>query len=200
MNITKVKLTTPIAHFPLVINNNFDSVKRYLDIFYDEDDGVIVSPINTTGRIKAAKGEFATMIADNVVVRSQFTNILQNVTTVDNDYYNTYTRPPIEPRDASVDELPGYDYVDVNRAYYKITNDVSIAFKTDEMGKQIELMLEDSTSEDFHILIDPSEGTIIEVDNLHAPKTTFTLIAVHFDPSLGTTWALRHSSGNFNII
>jgi len=90
MNWDQIYLDTFIPELPRHWNNNFASVKRYLEFFYDGSLGIIIKPVNTTGRVKAARGEFVTAVVDNLIVKNQFTNLYDNTTSVYVDFYNTY--------------------------------------------------------------------------------------------------------------
>ena len=206
MDITKLYLSTPFASLPSIINNNFQRVGNYLNLFYDPSNGVIVVPVQTTGRIKATRGEFTTVVVDNLTVRSQYTNLFNNITTIDNDYYTTYIQGAtnVRPANPSTFENQRFKYIDVNKPYYKITNDSSIAFSTTNLGQQIQLLFDVSTvGKPFNILLDPSNGGTFKTLNITASDSSAAwsvLIAVNFDSSWGTTWAIKEYGGNYHIV
>ena len=158
MNWTSFNLNTFIAETPRILNNNYTTFKRYLDIIYNETSGVVVVPINTTGRVKGASGEFVNLTVDNLTVKKQYTNLLSNSTTADLDYYNMYIAADASYRDSSTSlwESASFKYIDVISPYYKIKNDVSIAFKTNNLGQIVQLLLDASTASPFNIQLDPS--------------------------------------------
>ncbi len=216
MDWKRISLNTPITQLPKFWNQSFEGVNDYIDIFYDKEEGIIQVPIRTTGKIKGTRGEFNTVVTDDLIVRNQFTNLYDNVTTIDSDYYNTYIDDPIVPRDASGDLFEGdlfenedFSYIDVNKPYYKITNDpsiadASIAFNAESLGQQFQLMFEVESGDPFNILLDPSyNGDIktlsIDASNAEHDKAWFILISVDIDASWGTTWALKQHSGDFEI-
>jgi len=205
MNWKKIELKTPGPELPKIFNNNFIATKQYLDIFYDGSLGILIVPLETTGRVKSARGEFVTAIVDNLIVKKQFTNLLVNVTTADSDYYNTYIGVVENYRvaDPSSFENQAFKYIDVNKPYYKIANDVSIAFLSNNLGQQIQLLFDTSTASDsFNILMDPSINgsyTTISIAAADASITWMTLIATEFDASWGTTWTIKQYGGNYNI-
>ena len=89
-NFTNLFQTTLIPNLPDIINSNFQGVYNYLNVFYNASTGVIVAPINTTGKITGATAQFTTGVFDNLTVRNQFTNLYSNVTNIDGDYIRTY--------------------------------------------------------------------------------------------------------------
>lgn len=206
MNWTQLYLNTPIPQVPIIWNNNFTSLQSYLDLFYDSSNGIIIVPVQTTGRIKATRGEFNTAVIDNLIIRNQYTNLYSNITTVDYDFYTAYIGNDSSTRsyDASTFENSDFRYIDVNKPYYKIANDVSIAFLTSTLGQQIQLILDVSVAgSPFTILMDPSiSGSYsrLRVSSSDASAAWFVLIAVDYDASWGSTWAIKQSGGNYSII
>ena len=205
MNWDQIYLDTFIPELPRHWNNNFASVKRYLDVFYDGSLGIIIKPVNTTGRVKAARGEFVTAVVDNLIVKNQFTNLYDNTTSVDGDFYNTYIGADVSTRaaDPSLWENTSFAYVDVNKPYYKITNDISTAFLCSTMGQEFQILFDISTNTaPYNILLDPSIGGTFQVLSIayaDAPTTWIKLIAVDYDPSYGTTWAVKQYGGYFEL-
>lgn len=201
----KIYLDTFIPQLPKLLNDNFEATKRYINIFYDPSRGVIIAPVNTPGQVRAGKVESATGVFDTLVVRQQFTNLYNNSTTIDADFYNSYSGPSVSPRlaDASIWENTDFGYVDVMKPYYKITNDASIAFKVNQLGQEFQLIFDPCTngSTPYTIMLDPSTNSgmveILTVDIADAPETWIKLIAVEYDASWGTTWTLKQFSGTF---
>jgi hypothetical protein len=206
MDWTSLNLNTFVPEMPQIINNNFSSFKRYLDIIYNETTGVVVVPVNTTGRVKAATGEFVNAIVDNLTVKKQYVNMYSNVTTVDLDYYNTYIGGDVSTRDASTWENSDYEYVDVVSPYYKILNDTSYAFTCSTLGQEFQIIFDVSSgtsSSPFNILLDPSYyGTTqtIQIEPSVASYTWLKLIAVDYDASFGTVWKIKQMGGNITIV
>jgi len=206
MNWTPLYLNTFIPQLPNLINSNFQNFQNYLDVFYDGSNGIIVVPIATSGKVKGSRGEFVTAVVDNLIVRNQFTNLNQNNTTADADYYNAYVQGATDIRVAnpSTFENQHFKYIDVNKPYYKITNDSSIAFLSNILGQQFQLLFDVSTAgRPFNILMDPSiNGTYtkMKITASDSSAAWFVLIAVDYDVSWGTTWAIKQFSGNFSII
>jgi hypothetical protein len=205
--MAKLYLNTPIAQIPKLVNDQFLSTQRYMDSFFDGSLGIVKVPVETAGRVKAARGEFVTSVVDNLVVRNQYTNLYQNITTADADFYTAYIQGATSPRvaDPSVFENTSYKYVDVNKPYYKIINDYSVAFSSNNLGQQIQILLDPSTGGNpFKILMDPSigGGQVSELQVLFADagKTWLVLIAVDFDASFGTTWAVKQYGGDYSIV
>lgn len=216
MDWKKINLKTPISQIPKIWDYNFSSTKRYLDLFYDASAGLIIKPVQTSGRVKGARGEFVTVTVDNLIVKNQFTNLYQNSTTADVDfvnYYNGYdvsTRvavPQVDPSDASVYNWPyepsTYSWVDVNTPYIKITNDVSYGFQQDTLGQEFRLILDTSvaTSSPYTVLLDSSLGgerklTVAYTDR---EKTWIKLILTSFDVSLGPKWTVKEYGGDYTI-
>jgi len=208
MDLKNIFLTTFIPEFPKIYNYNNNVFKRYLDVIYNETQGVVIVPINTPGRVKAATGEFVTTITDNLIVKKQWTNLYSNVNTVDQDYYNTYISGDASVRDASTIgtlENSTYKYVDVLKPYYKISNTIKYAFKSNLLGQEIQLILDTSTgsTNDYEILLDPStnSGTISTLTTPHSdPNITWIkLIAINYDSSWGTKWIVKQYGGPLTI-
>ena len=164
-------LDTYIPELPKLLNNKFAAIQRYLDIFYDSSTGIIVSPINTTGTVTGTQSNFVTGIFDNLIVKKQFTNLYENTTTIDSDYYSTYIdasgATKYIHRDPSTlgtnIENNDFAYVDLKSPYYRMTNDVSLAFASVTLGQEFQLIWDASINaindqSPFVILLDPSVG------------------------------------------
>lgn len=204
-----MNLNTMWPQVPTIVNNNFKSVERSLNVIYNETSGVIIVPITTTGRIKGATGEFVTCVVDNLIVKKQYTNMLSNVTTVDSDYYNTYIGSDASYRtdsstawDSSLSnvwESKVFKYIDVVSPYYKIRNDVSIAFNTENLGQVVEVLFDVAVpNTNFNIRLDGStKGNKIVVSAVDSSKCWMQLICVADDPSLGNTWAVKQYGGTY---
>lgn len=198
-------ITTPFAQYPKIFNDNFNNVNKYLDLFYDSSNGIIIVPVQTTGRIKGTKGEFNTIVVDNLIVRNQYTNLYDNNTSADVDYYNTYVQGSTTPRiaNASTNENLKFKYIDVNKPYYKINNDVSLAFLSNNLGQEFQLLFDVSTiGRPFNILLDPSYNNnykTLVISATDSSAVCMTLIAVEYDVSWGTTWAIKNYSGRYTI-
>lgn len=205
MNFTPVYLTTLIPELPSIINSNNQVIQRYLDVFYDGSSGIIIAPVNTPGRVKAATGEFVNIIVDNLTVKSQYTNLYENTTTIDNDYYYAWLGGDTSTRDASVlgtldNSL--FKYIDVITPYVKIACDISTALKATSLGQEVQVLFDVSTSASpFTLLLDPSiDGTYQKLVIVDASMAWLKLIAVEYDASWGTTWAIKQYGGNITII
>ena len=66
MDWTPLSLNTLVPQIPQIVNNNFTAFKLYMDLFYDEGLDILVKPLNTTGRVKGATGEFVNVVVDNL--------------------------------------------------------------------------------------------------------------------------------------
>jgi len=211
MNLKNIYLNTLIPQFPVIYNYNNKELKRYLDVFYDENTGVIIAPINTPGRVKASSGEFVTVTVDNLIVKSQYTNLYENITTANYDYWVTYTGIlTSDLRDACtfLFENTNYKYIDAKKPYYKIIpsfdNSTLIignnyAFQTDNKSQLIQIILDPSGVEDgyYRILIDPTVTPVTYLDiyvdpsTLPTEQTKFvTLFCVDYDASYGAIWEI----------
>ena len=205
MDWTNVYLNTLITQIPAILNNNNNVFKRYLDVFYSETEGIIISPVTTSGRIKGATGEFVTVTVDNLIVKKQYTNLYESVTTADYQYYTAYINPPVVTRapdpsaflpDPSVwpTEDPSYRYIDVTKPYYKIFSDASIALSNNNLSQVVEILFETSVGflSPYVVKLDPSYNMIISVDDA---STSIQLICVGYDASYGPTWIIKEFSG-----
>lgn len=212
INWKLIYLDTFIGEMPKTLNNNFQAVQNYLDIFYDSSSGIIISPISTTGNISGAKANFVTGVFDNLIIKNQFTNLYENTTTIDSDYYNTYIdasgATEYIKRDASLFENGDFSYIDLNSPYYRMTNDVSLAFAGITLGQEFQLIWDVSTldtgdTSPFVILIDPSKGDgtveILTVTKTNASTTWIKLIAVNYDASNGMTYTVKQYGGTYTI-
>lgn len=198
MNWEQITLDTFIPEYPKIFNNTIASVQRYFDVFYDGSSGVLVKPLTTTGRVKGARGEFVTAVVDNLVVKNQFTNLYDNNTTADYNWYKMYTDPAPIPRDPCTasnywpyENYSGFKVIDVNKPYYKITNANPILLGNINLSQVVGIFFDSSlvTSNDFEILLDPCLGTTYVVDASDAGRAYVELVATGYDPSWGTTWS-----------
>lgn len=189
-------MTTPVPQIPLTINSNFASFERYINTFYDGSSGILVVPIETTGRVKGTRGEFVTAVVDNLIVKKQFTNLYDNNTTADYDYYKTYIEAAVEPRDPCTAtgnwpwENPNYKYIDVQKPFYKITNDEIISFYNDNKSQVVGIMFDTSlaSTDQFKIVLDPCSGSYYQVDSSLAGSAYIEFIMTDYDASWGGTW------------
>lgn len=197
MDTKNLYLKTLIAQFPYIYSYNNQALKRYLDVIYDETGRVVIAPVNTPGRVKAATGEFVNLITDNLTVKKQWTNWYENTTTVDQDYYNTWIGPDTSTRDASTWEYGSYRYVDVMKPYYKLDNSFGYAFSCSVMGQEFQVIFDPSAShpsDGYSILIDPIGGYYYYTTLADKKLGWAKFIAVAWDPSYGTTWKVKESA------
>lgn len=206
MNWDKIFLDTFIGQLPTKWNKSFDATKRYIDIFYDGSTGRLRVPLETSGRVKGARGEFVTLQVDNLVVRSQFTNLFENSTTADLDFVNVYNGQDASLRvaDASEWEYTDASYIDVISPYYKVTNDASLAFQTDTLGLEFQPILDPSvaTTAPYTFVLDTSTGSgvkILTIPYASREVTYVKLICNEVDPSYGASWALKEFGGDISI-
>jgi hypothetical protein len=206
MNWDKIFLDTFIGQLPTKWNKSFDATKRYIDIFYDGSTGRLRVPLETSGRVKGARGEFVTLQVDNLVVRSQFTNLFENSTTADLDFVNAYNGQDASLRaaDASEWEYTDASYIDVISPYYKVTNDASLAFQTDTLGLEFQLILNPSvaTTSPYTFVLDHSTGSGVKVLTIPYGSREVTyvkLICNEVDPLYGASWVLKEFGGNISI-
>ena len=207
MNWTQIYLDTFIPEFPGILNANFTSFESYLDTFYDGSRGILIKPLETTGNVKGAQGEFVTGVFDNLIVKRQYTNLYENITIADYDYYVAsdgsafLTRDPcIFNIDTSLWNVPyepsGYRVIDVNEPYYKISNRGPIFLGNDNISQIVGIIFDScivSEVNDFQILLDPSPSgsavpTLFDIDSSSSGGLYIELIATDYDASWGSTW------------
>jgi hypothetical protein len=201
MNFANLYLTTLIPEIPRIYNYNNQIIQNYLDVIYSETDGVIIVPVNTTGRVKGSNGEFVNLVVDNLTVRSQYTNLYNNITTADYQYYSTYIGPDASHRDASISagEDGDYRYIDAIAPYYKIDNVFDYAFKTDNLSQVVQVLLDVSTGDPFVIKINDTQT--ISVTAANAPTTWLELICVGL-PGISSSdniWIVKRYGGTITI-
>lgn len=219
MDWTPLSLKTLTTQIPKVVNDNFTAVQTYIDVFYDEAGKVIIKPIDTTGRVKGATGQFVNTITDNLTVKNQFTNLYANYTTVDSDFVTYFTGSDVTTRLATSDpssasyvdsstlvwplEPSTYSWVDVQTPYIKIDNDASYGFQNDNLGQEFRLLFDDSpsTTDPFKILLESSIGgsKTLEVTVADSSATWIKLITTAYDASNGPTWTVKEYGGNYTI-
>ena len=213
MDWSQIYLDTFIPELPKYWNGNFQSFKRYLDVFFDENREIIIKPLETTGRVKGARGEFVTCVVDNLVVRNQFTNLYQNTTTADLDFVTFYLGADVSTRvstwDPSVAVWPqepsAYSWVDVNAPYIKIGNDASYGFQNNNIGQEFQIIfdLDMATTDPYTVLLQStSTGPVktLTVDYADASSGAWIkLINIAFDASWGPTWVVKQSGGTYTI-
>jgi len=208
MNFNKVYLSTLVTQLPKILNDNNAILNRQVGLIYNASTNQISVGLNTTGRVKGSTGEFVTGIFDNLVVKKQFTNLLSNNTTADADYYNTYigidasyytdSSTGWDSSTSNVWDSSCFSYIDVISPYYKIKNDVSIAFNTETLGQVVEILFDVSTGSNFNIRLDGStSGNKLVVTAADASAAWIQLICVDDDPSLGNTWIVKQYGGTY---
>jgi len=214
MDWTQIYLDTFIPELPKNWNNNFSAFKRYLDVFYDENRGILIKPLETTGKVKGARGEFVTAVVDNLIVRNQFTNLYDNFTTADSEFVTVFTGGDSSTRIATSEtstnviwplEPSAYSWIDVNQPYFKISNDVSMAFNVNNLGQEFQVIFDVDvlTTSPYTILMQStSEGPLkhLQVDyNDASTGTWLKLIMTAWDASWGPTWTVKQSGGTYTI-
>lgn len=193
---TELYLNTPIPEIPKIVNYNFTSFKRYIDIFYDGSAGILKVPLETSGRVKGTRGEFVTAVVDNLVVKNQFTNLYDNNTTADYNYYKMYTDVATIPRDPCTDstywpyEPLGYQVIDVNKPYYKVTNESPINLSNKNLSQVVGIFFDSSLIglNPFEILLDVCTNSVYTVDPSDGGSAYMEFIAISYDASWGSTW------------
>ena len=219
MDWTQLSLKTLIPLMPQIINGNFQGFENYLDVFYDGSLGILVKPINTTGRVKGTTGEFVNVITDNLTVKRQFTNWYDNTTTADGDFVTAYNGNDVSTRLATSDpssaayidsstvvwplEPSAYSWVDVITPYIKIDNDVSYGLQNITIGQEVALIFADppAGAGDFIVLMDASEGgeSVMTVTAADASAASIKLITVEWDASYGSKWVVKEPSDTYTI-
>jgi hypothetical protein len=220
MDWTKIYLDTFIPDLPKYWNSNFQAFQRYLDVFYDEDSGILIKPLETTGLVKGATGQFVTAVVDNLVIKNQFTNLYNNYTTIDSEFVTAYNGADVSTRIATGDtstkliwpyEPSTYSWIDVNKPYYKIGNDASYGFQNENLGQEFQLIFDTSvtTLAPYTILLESfldaslADASIgiksLKVDYADASAAWIKLITVAFDASYGPTWVVKEFGGNYLI-
>ena len=207
MDRSPIYLNTYIPELPKLLNNSFDAVQRQMALFYDASRGVLTKPLVTTGTVSGGQANFTTGVFDNLIVRTQFTNIYDNVTYIDSDYYNAFIGSDVSTRDASTTQMedPAYRYAPLTTPYVKLTNDASYAFTTDQLGQEFQIIYDSSSvaGGPFSVLVDPSVGDgtqkVLTIDVLDSSLTWVKLIAVEYDASWGTTYTVKQWTGNYSI-
>jgi hypothetical protein len=191
----EISIYTMIPDLCKIVNSNNASIERYIGLFYDGSTATVKTPVTTSGTIKGAKGEFVSVVTDNLIVKRQFTNMYENVTTSNLDWYNTFKSGVTLYRDPSTYENAGYDYIDVNKAYYKVYADSSVALRCNNLSQVVELIIDASGSGQFNLLLDPS-GSTYTVTGTISPGENVTLINVAYDASYGSSWVVMSSNGS----
>jgi hypothetical protein len=212
MDWNQIYLDTFIPELPKYWNGNFASFKRYLDVFYDEKRTILIKPLETTGKVKGARGEFVTAVVDNLIVKNQFTNLYDNTTTIDSDFVNSYIGNDDPTRVATSEastnyiwpyEPSAYSWIDVNHSYFKIGNDASYGFQNDNLGQEFRVIFNTdvSTTAPYTILLESSIGGAINltVDYSVADLTWVKLITTSYDASYGPTWTVKEYGGIITI-
>lgn len=198
---TQLNLYTPVPQLPKILNTNFLSFERYIDVFFDGSLGILTVPLETTGRIKGTRGEFVTAVVDNLIVKRQFTNLYDNNTTADYNFYRMYVDPVTVGRDPctyGIDtsswkfpyEPDGYKVIDVMKPYYKVTNANPIFLGNDNLSQVVGIYFDSSLigTNPLEVLLDPCLGFKYVVDVSSAGAAYEEFIAIAYDPSWGSTW------------
>ena len=214
MDWTRLYTSTLIPQIPKILNDNFTAFKNYINVFYNETTGVIIKPINTTGRVKGSTGEFVNVITDNMTVKTQFTNLYSNITTADIDWVTAFNGTDVSIRvwngDACTNDIwpkepSAYSWVDATVPYIKIINDVSYGIQNGTLGQMVEIIPDASYigTDDFAVLLEASTGTKgilfphdAGVDALNMP---LILICTAYDASWGPTWTIRSGDASISV-
>ena len=203
MEFTNLYLNTFWPMVPQIVNGNFQAVSNYFDVLYDASKGILLKPVVTTGLIKGTTGEFVNVSVDNLVVKNQFTNVYANVTTADWDFYQTAIGQPTLGRDASATmnwwETDGFKYIDVNKPYYKLMSDTSIALNTKTISQIVELIFDVSAAAPFDVKMNYM-GDKLHLLNTDASIAWVKLICIGYDASHGPTWKVMEYGGTFSFI
>ena len=211
MKFTSLSLNTLVTQVPKVINDNFSAISNYMDIFYDSSRGIIIKPINTTGRIKGTTAQFVNVITDNMTVKKQFTNLYENYTTVDYDFVVAYNAADISTRvwngDACTNSIwpfepSAYSWIDVQTPNLKLNNDVSYGLQNSVLGQEVRIIFDlsnNNATRDYAILLDVSAGgwetLTVGIDS----STWMKLITVAYDASYGSKWIVKEYGGTYII-
>jgi hypothetical protein len=209
INWNPLYLDTYIPEIPVLVNDGFTAVQTYNDLFYDGTLGVIIAPIQTLGNVSGSQAEFVTGVFDNLIIKRQFTNLYENSTTIDSDFYVAYSSADSSTRDASTGgaliENADFQYIDLSQPYHKISNDSSIAFSNNQLGQEVQLIWDASivAGGPFTILVDPSTGDgdvqILTVDVADSSTTWIKLIGVDYDASWGMAYIVKQYAGSYTI-
>jgi len=198
MDWTLLSLNTLVPQIPKIVNDNFTAFKTYMDVYYDESGSILIKPLTTTGKVKGGTGEFVNAIVDNLTVKNQYTNLYSNVTTANYDWYTTYDISAFVPRDACTTlwENPGFSYIDAIRPYFKINNDVSLAFQNSNLSQVVEIIFDPSitSGNNYSILLnpDPSNLELLEISASDPTTKYLSLTCTAWDASWGPTWTPYH--------
>jgi hypothetical protein len=197
MDLKDITLTTTWPQVPGIVNYNNAEIKKAFDLIYDSEQGIIIVPVTTTGRVKASSGEFVNVIVDNLTVKNQYTNLYDNNTTADYNWYKMIIDPIAVLRDPCTasnywpfENYLGYKIIDVNKPYYKITNSTPIVLNNQNISQVVGIFFDASLvgTNPFQILLDPCTQTTYTVDVSFAGSAYVELIATYVDPSWGSTW------------
>jgi hypothetical protein len=194
---------TFIPELPKMLNKNFATIQKGMDIFYDASQGILLKPLITTGKVQGANGQFVTMVVDNLVVKNQFTNLFDNNTTADYNFYKTYITVPFIPRDACTAatnwpfEPSTFKYIDVNQPYYKITNENPIFLQNNNLSQIVGIIFPYIDpcvygTQPFKIMMDPNLETTFQLDSSMADASTYfymEFICTAYDASYGPSWS-----------
>lgn len=198
-------LDTFFAEAPKLLNDNFTATETFINVFYDASRGVIIAPIATTGNIRGSQVEGVTGIFDTLIVKQQFTNLYENTTTIDTDYYRTYIGSDVSTRDSSIWENQDFRYVDLQTPYVKLNNnDASYGFKITQLGQEFQILFDSSVAGiPFTVLMDPSTDAggiqVLNVDSADSSAAWIKLLAIEYDASWGTTWTVKQHGGSYSL-
>lgn len=196
MDLLDIYQKTTWPEVPGIINHNNDEIERMFNLIYDVSRGIIV-PVTTTGRVKGGWGEFVHLVTDNLTVKNQYTNLYDNNTTADYNWYTMIVDTATILRDPCTattywpfENYIGYKIVDVNKPYYKITNEYPVILNNANLSQVVGIYFDSSLigALPFQILLDPCAGTTYTVDTSYAGIAYVELVATAYDPSWGSTW------------
>lgn len=218
MNFKNIDLKTFWKSLPSLLNDNFNIVKSYIDVFYDPSigtKGTIKASINTTGNIKGNEGNFKNLrvtgnsnISNSIISEGNLTIngllLSQTWTSSDIKWTNTYLNNATIPRDASYSWEPSIGkYIDITEPYYKIKNDVSTyILNTNKKGQIVQFIFDTSNhtlSSPFSIRLDPSNNKV-NITATDSSLAWLSLISINADNSTNNAiWKMYQWNGNFTV-
>jgi len=190
----EISIYTLIPEYYKIANSNNAAFETFISNFFDASLNLLKVPLNTTGNIKASKGEFTNVVTDNLIVKKQYTNLYENITTSNYDWYNTYVSDfaVLRSPDTSLGESVHFSYIDVDKPYYKIKSDANVAPRSSNLSQIVEIIV-DASGGTCTVLLDPS-GNAYRTTSA-SPGESVTIINTKYDASLGSYWVVKDTNG-----
>ena len=101
-----------------------------------------------------------------------------------------------------IDNNVKFRYYDIKSSYLKVNNQYPCSLYTEEIGKEVNIIIED-TNKDNDLIIklyyDGVNYNYLKVKYNDLPTTRITLVSIGFNINYGTKWYVKNYNGNILV-